>query len=104
MYLGASLKSPASQQKRVAPGCSAGFLGTGVCSANVLTGILDVTAHGTNMQPVVGMECSAGPRRMQQAPKGLFFCTVFTVPVFSGLEEAVVGKRGLTCGTGSCMT
>lgn len=59
MYLGASLKSPASQQKHAAPGCSAGFLGTGVCSANVLTGILDVTAHSTDMQPVVGMECRA---------------------------------------------
>lgn len=103
MYLGASLKSPASQQKHVAPGCSAGFLGTGVCSANVLTGILDVTAHSTDMQPVVGMECSAGPCRMQQAPKGPF-CTTLTVPVFSGLEEAVVGKRGLTRGTGSSMT
>lgn len=46
---------------------------------------------------------SAGPRRMQQAPKGPF-CTTLTVPVLSGLEEAVVGTRGLTRGTGSCMT
>lgn len=42
--------------KHAAAGCSAGFLGTGVCSANVLTGILDVTAHSTNMQPVVGTD------------------------------------------------
>lgn len=69
----------------------------------MLTGILDVTAHSTDMQPVVGMECSAGPSRMQQAPKGPF-CTTLTVPVFSGLEEAVVGMRGLTRSTGSCMT